>query len=84
MPEVSIGEIASQDVGQCIAKIHLQSHRIEAQLPEPAEEDQTAYIEDKMHAMNRARKRDEVAGEGWSAGFEALAEQHEPVCEGVW
>ena len=83
MPEVNIDEIVNQDVGQCIAKIHLQSHRIETQLPKPAEEDQTAYIENKMHTMNLARKRDEVAGEGWSAGFETLAEEQEPVCEGV-
>ncbi len=59
MPNVTVHDITTQGVGECIAKIHNDTHFIKTELPTIPEYDPTAYIEAKMEKLNRQEPEEE-------------------------
>lgn len=86
MPDTTIDDFTMQDVGECIARIHRNSHFIRTQLPTIPEYDPTNYILGRMQAMNG-----EPSAELSGAETPLPSSENEsydtrywaPVCEGV-
>lgn len=53
MPNISVDDITSQGVGECVAKIHNQTYLVKTELPTIPEYDPTPHIQARMHAINQ-------------------------------
>jgi|GEM_PF-6711618 len=62
---VTAKQIIGQDVGQCVVKVHHQGFFVKTWQPKNEDADQTKYIEERMHSMNRKQLHDKESGEGF-------------------
>ena len=82
MSETTIEDFTSQNVGECIARIHQRTHFIRTVLPQTPETDSTEYILHRMKAMNQQYESNGADSQP-TRTCAVESSYWVPVCEGV-